>query len=89
LSRRDNQTILDEIALALSFAPRQSSLRRDRQNGHPDCRCLPIQIVALQAAPSVHRNRDPGRRELAGESLGGESGALDALLFVKRRFVWR
>jgi hypothetical protein len=28
-------------------APRQSSLRRDRQNGHPDCRCFPIQIVAL------------------------------------------
>ena len=31
-------------------APRQSSPRRDRQNGHPDCRCLPIQIVALQKA---------------------------------------
>src|SRR5271154_6078571 len=29
-------------------APRQSSSRRDRRNGHPDCRCVPIQIVALQ-----------------------------------------
>ena len=29
-------------------APRQSSLPRDRQNGHPDCRRLAIQIVALQ-----------------------------------------
>ena len=27
--------------------PRQSSSRRDRRNGHPDCRCVPIQIVAL------------------------------------------
>src|ERR1700677_2263566 len=27
-------------------APRQSSSRRDRRNGHPDCRCVPIQIVA-------------------------------------------
>src|SRR6266403_3208760 len=28
--------------------PRQSSSCRDRRNGHPDCRCVPIQIVALQ-----------------------------------------
>src|ERR1700686_2813143 len=28
--------------------PRQSSSRRDRRNGHPDWRCVPIQIVALQ-----------------------------------------
>src|ERR1700733_5112908 len=28
--------------------PRQSSSRRDRRNGHPDCRCVPIQIYALQ-----------------------------------------
>src|ERR1700678_4623551 len=27
--------------------PRQSSSRRDRRNGHPDCRCVPIQIDAL------------------------------------------
>src|ERR1700676_1385004 len=31
--------------------PRQSSSRRDRRNGHPDCRCVPIQIVALQPPP--------------------------------------
>src|ERR1700682_6502061 len=29
--------------------PRQSSSRRDRRNGHPDCRCVPIQIVALHS----------------------------------------
>src|ERR1700689_4140117 len=27
--------------------PPQSSPRRDRRNGHPDCRCVPIQIDAL------------------------------------------
>src|ERR1700722_20433861 len=43
--------------------------------------------VVHEAATSVHRNHDAGRHKLAGESLGGESGALDALLFVKRRFV--
>ena len=32
--------------------------------------------VVHEAAASVHRNRDAGRRELAGESLGGECGAL-------------
>ena len=45
--------------------------------------------VVHEAAASVHRNRDAGRHKLAGENLGGESGALDALLFVKRRFAWR
>ena len=45
--------------------------------------------VVHEAAASVHRNRDAGRHKLAGESLGGESGALDALLFVKLRFGWR
>ena len=65
MSRCDNQTILDEIALALSFAPRQSSLRRDRQNGHPDCRCLPIQIVALHRRPNAV---DPRRTLVAPHS---------------------
>jgi hypothetical protein len=32
--------------------------------------------VVHETAASVHRNRDAGRRELACESLGGESGAL-------------
>ena len=32
--------------------------------------------VVHEAAASVHRNRDAGRHKLAGESLGGESGAL-------------
>src|ERR1700727_2494527 len=33
--------------------PRQSSSRRDRRNGHPDCRCVPIQIDALQLVLGV------------------------------------
>jgi hypothetical protein len=37
----------ENIACVIA-GPRQSSSRRDRQNGHPDCRCVPIQIVALQ-----------------------------------------
>src|SRR6202022_4338184 len=37
-----------KISLALIVGPRQSSSRRDRRNGHPDCRCVLIQIVALQ-----------------------------------------
>jgi putative DNA primase/helicase len=47
LSLRDNQTISRQNSACVIDAPRQSSHRRDRQNGHPDCRCLPIQIVAL------------------------------------------
>src|ERR1700724_2880452 len=40
--------------------PRQSSSRRDRRNGHPDCRCVPIQIVALQGdAPRCPRDHRP------------------------------
>src|SRR5208337_4625159 len=35
--------------------------------------------VVHEAAASVHRNRDAGRRELAGESRGGEGGALIAI----------
>src|SRR6202158_1269991 len=35
--------------------PRQSSSRRDRRNGHPDCRCVPIQIVALHAVRLLGR----------------------------------
>jgi hypothetical protein len=45
--------------------------------------------VVHEAAASVHRNLDAGYHKLAGESLGSESGALDALLFVKRRFASR
>jgi hypothetical protein len=37
----------ENIAYVIAV-PRQSSSRRDCQNGHPDCRCVPIQIVALQ-----------------------------------------
>jgi hypothetical protein len=32
--------------------------------------------VVHEAAASVHRNLDAGHHKLAGESLGGESGAL-------------
>ena len=47
-SLRDNQIISRQNSACVIVAPRQSSPRRDRQNGHPDCRCFPIQIVALQ-----------------------------------------
>src|ERR1700679_4041516 len=39
--------------------PRQTSSRRDRRNGHPDCRCVPIQIDALQ--PCMYRQLKRGR----------------------------
>jgi hypothetical protein len=45
-------------------ASRQSSSNCDRQNGLPDCRCVLIQIVALQALLRV-ANRDT-RRGKAG-----------------------
>jgi hypothetical protein len=48
LSLRDNQITLQENIACVIAGPRQSSSRRDRQNGHPDCRCVLIQIVALQ-----------------------------------------
>jgi hypothetical protein len=38
--------------------PRQSSSRRDRRNGHPDCRCVPIQIVALQIRAVLAQTRE-------------------------------
>ncbi len=48
MSLRDKQITHHENIACVIVAPRQSSLRRDRQNGQPDCRCFPIQIVALQ-----------------------------------------
>jgi hypothetical protein len=50
LSLRDNQIISRQNSACVIVAPRQSLPRRDRQNGHPDCRCFPIQIVALHQA---------------------------------------
>ena len=47
MSRHDNQTVSQQNSACVIVAARQSSPRRDRQNGHPDCRCFPIQIVAL------------------------------------------
>jgi len=52
---------------------RQSSSRRDRQNGHPDCRCVPIQIVALQ----------DGFARWTGPLLAGALGDVDV------QYVWR
>ncbi|MGY3413304.1 hypothetical protein ACVWZV_009470 [Bradyrhizobium sp. GM5.1] len=49
MSLHDNQITRHENIACVIVGPRQSSSRRDRQNGHPDCRWLPIQIVALQA----------------------------------------
>ena len=43
-----------------------------------------MKMFVHEAATSVDRNRDIGRfHKLVRESLGSESGALDALLFVK------
>ena len=46
MSLRDNQLSCQK-ALALSSRRDNHHPRRDRQNDHPDCRRLPIQIVAL------------------------------------------
>ena len=48
MSLHDNQTHPHANIACVIVAPRQSSSRRDCRNGHPDCRCVPIQIVALQ-----------------------------------------
>ena len=61
---RDNQRIILIVAPRQSkhasqniacviVPPRQSSIRRDRQNGHPDCRGFLIQIVALHRTYQV------------------------------------
>ena len=47
----DNQITRHEN-IACVVAPRQSSSRRDRQNGHFDCRCFPIQIVGAPEKPA-------------------------------------
>ncbi|MGB9116416.1 hypothetical protein, partial [Bradyrhizobium sp.] len=52
MSLHDNQITPHENIACLIVGPRQSSSRRDRRNGHPDCRCVPIQIVALHASKS-------------------------------------
>src|SRR6266481_6420142 len=62
LSLHDNQTHGHANIACVIVAPRQSSSRRDRRNGHPDCRCVPIQIVALQieefGLPGYHLDPD-------------------------------
>ena len=45
--------------------------------------------VVHPAAAAVHGDRHAGLFERAGEGGRGELRALDALLFVKRRFAWR
>jgi transposase IS66-like protein len=50
LSLHDNQITRHQNIACVIAVSRQSSSRRDRRNGHPDCRCVPIQIVALHAA---------------------------------------
>ncbi|MGO4869866.1 MAG: hypothetical protein ACLPGW_04545, partial [Roseiarcus sp.] len=70
-------------------APRQSSLRRDRQNGQPDCRCFPIQIVALHsrsAPPSKHwRNLQSASLIALRTSRAGDPGVE---LAAGRLVVW-
>ena len=52
MSLPDNQLSCQK-ALALSSRRDNHHPRRDRQNDHPDCRRLPIQIVALQSENRV------------------------------------
>ena len=65
MSLRDNQAISRQNSACVIVAPRQLSPRRDRQNGYPSCRCLPIQIVALQ-----HRSRPIDERLWQGAAHG-------------------
>jgi uncharacterized repeat protein (TIGR03803 family) len=66
LSLHDNQITRHANIACVIVAPRQSSSRRDRQNGHPDCRCVPIQIVALHGSLIADANGD-----LFGTTNGG------------------
>ena len=67
MSLRDNQLSCQK-ALALSSRRDNHHPRRDRQNDHPDCRRLPIQIVALQPRPfgqDIRGEPDPRPRRHA------------------------
>ena len=57
MSLHDNQITRHENIACVIVALRQSSSRRDRQNGHPDCRVVLIQIVALQLDEILTVNR--------------------------------
>lgn len=57
MSLHDNQITRHPNTPCFIIGPRQSSSRRDRRNGHPDCRCVPIQIVALQAGYNPPRSK--------------------------------
>ncbi len=62
MALRDNQTISRRNSACVIVAPRQSSPRRDRQNGHPDRGCFPIQIVALHTfVPTMTDERIRGK----------------------------
>ena len=75
--------------------PRRYSVQRKMAVVARLLRGEPLDVVAREANVSVAKLTEwrdralAGRHKLAGESLGGESGALDALLFVNRRFAWR
>ena len=58
MSLHDNQITLHENIPCVIAGPRQSSSRRDRRNGHPDCRCVLIQIVALHASQWQRLNEE-------------------------------
>ena len=68
MSLRDNQLSCQKT-LALSSRRDNHHPRRDRQNDHPDCRRLPIQIVALH---SIVEGGDEG---VGVERLVGDQGA--------------
>ena len=67
MSLRDNQLSCQK-ALALSSRRDNHHPRRDRQNDHPDCRRLPIQIVALQA---LVKGRQSGKCRLSMSPFAG------------------
>ena len=70
MSLRDNQAISRQNSACVIVAPRQLSPRRDRQNGYPSCRCLPIQIVALHVEMAVILPPSPQDRAKHGREIG-------------------
>ena len=82
MSLRDNQLSCQK-ALALSSRRDNHHPRRDRQNDHPDCRRLPIQIVALQW------DFQPAAARLSACGAGGVGQEGDCALAAVARIVAR
>jgi len=91
LSLPDNQITRHKNIACVIAVPRQSSSRRDCQNGHPDCRCVPIQIVAVHNTDQGAQFTSAaftGRLEAAGIaiSMDGRGRFMDNI-FIER--LWR